>query len=287
LAPACLAVSNLVDNHVLHSRLRDPVSYDILTTWPTLPVAVAIFLTTKVSFAFEAWFFGTAIGFAFSFLFILYNIAMMKEHGPNVVSVIYTSPLFVASLAWVFLDENLSATNYIGILLLVASAFLVLYKRIDSKNLALGVVLVYAFCSAVGRVATKSVLEGVDVWSYFFWFLVGGILGSIVLAFATRKTLVASVRKIDAGVLALIGTTTIFSTIGLVLLYSAFSLGSVTLASGLTAVQPSLVLVYSAVLLRFRPRAIPPERIPGRWSALRRVAAVLLIIGGAFALVGV
>lgn len=287
LAPAFFAVSNLVDNHILHARLKDAVSYDVLTTWVTLPVAVVIFLATKVSFAFEAWFVGTAVGFSFAFLFILYNVAMMREQGTNVVSVIYISPLFVAILALVFLGERLSLANYAGILLLIASAFLVLYKRIDAKNRALGIILVYALASAVARVVTKSALEDVDIWSYFFWFLVGGLLGSIVLACVWRRSLGTAVRKLDAPVLLLIVTTTAFSTVGLVLLYSAFSYGSVTLASGLTAVQPSLLFLYSAVLLYFRPAAIPPERITGRRADVRKVGAALLIIVGALALTGI
>jgi len=286
LAPICLGASNLVDNHVLHARLSDPVAYDIVTAWSTVPIAVCIFLEWRVSFAFDAWFVGTAVGFAFAFLFILYNIAMMREQGTNVVSVIYTSPLFIAVLALVFLGEKLSVTNYMGILLLVSSAFLVLYRRIDAKNIALGVILVYAFASSVSRVVTKSALEDVDVWSYFFWFLVGGIMGTTILSVIRPKSFSLVLRKLDARLLLLVIATTVFSTIGLVFLYSAFSLGSVALASGLSAIQPTVVFVYSTVLLRIRPGAIPAERITGRWADARKVGAVLLIVLGAMALTG-
>jgi len=286
LAPICLGASNLVDNHVLHARLSDPVAYDIVTAWSTVPIAVCIFLEWRVSFAFDAWFVGTAVGFAFAFLFILYNIAMMREQGTNVVSVIYTSPLFIAVLALVFLGEKLSVTNYMGILLLVSSAFLVLYRRIDAKNIALGIILVYAFASSVSRVVTKSALEDVDVWSYFFWFLVGGIMGTTILAALRPRSLSLVLRTLDARLLLLIIATTAFSTLGLVFLYSAFSLGSVALASGLSAVQPTVVFVYSTVLLRIRPGAIPAERITGRWADARKIGAVLLIVLGAAALTG-
>ena len=286
LAPICLGASNLVDNHVLHARLSDPVAYDIVTAWPSIPVAVGIFLEWKVSFAFDAWFVGSAVGFAFAFLFILYNIAMMKEQGTNVVSVIYTSPIFVAVLATVFLDENLSVINYVGILLLVSSAFLVLYRRIDARNTALGIILAYAFASSVFRVVTKSALENVDVWSYFFWFLVGGLLGTTILAALRPRNLSAAVKRLDSPLVLLIIATSAFSTLGLVLLYSAFSLGSVALASGLSAIQPTVVFVYSAILLRLRPVAIPPERITGRWADARKIGAALLIVLGALALTG-
>jgi drug/metabolite transporter (DMT)-like permease len=287
LAPICLGASNLIDNHILHARLSDPVAYDIITSWLSAPIAVGIFLAWRVSFAFDAWFVGTAVGFAFAFLFILYNIAMMREHGTNVVSVMYTSPLFVAILAFLFLGEKLTVTNYAGILLLISSAFLVLYRRIDAKNIALGIILVYAFASSVARVATKSALEDVDVWSYFFWFLIGGMIGTVILAALRPKSLTAAWKKLDARLLLLLIATTVFSTMGLVFLYSAFSLGSVALASGLSAIQPTVVFLYSSILLRLRPGAIPPERISGRWADARKLGTVLLIVLGALTLTGI
>jgi len=286
LVPFCLAGSNIIDNYVLHVRLDDPVSYDILTTWLTIPVAVAVFLVWKVSFAFNAWFVGTAVGFAFAFLFILYNFAMMKEQGTNVVALIYTSPLFVAVLALVFLGEQLTLTNYLGILILILSAFLVLYRKLDAKNIALGVILVYAFFSAAARVASKSALENVDIWSYFFWFLVGGILGTLILAAIRPRRLAAAWRRVDARLLLLFIATTSLGELGFVLLYSAISIGSVVLASGLSAIQPTLVLVYSAILVRVRPGVIPAERASGRWAGARKIAAVVLIILGVLALTG-
>jgi len=286
LAPICLAASNLIDNHVLHARLGDPVAYDILTTWAAVPIAAAIFLGWRVSFAMDAWFVGTSVGFAFAFLFILYNMAMMREQGTNVVSVMYTSPIFVAILATAFLGESLTVANYAGIVLLVSSALLVLYKRIDTRNKALGIILVYAFASAVSRVVTKSALDSVDVWSYYFWFLVGGAIGTTILAALRPRSLTTALKKMDAPLLLLIASTTAISTVGLLFLYSAFSLGSVALASGLSAIQPTALFVYSALLLRLWPGAIPPERITGRWANARKIGAVMLIVAGALALAG-
>jgi len=287
LVPFCLAGSNVIDNYVLHERFDDPVSYDILTTWLTIPIAVAVFLLWKVSFDFEAWFVGMAVGFAFAFLFILYNFAMMKEQGTNVVSLIYTSPLFVAILALAFLGEQLTLMNYLGIIILILSAFLVLYKKLDAKNIALGIVLVYAFFSAVARVASKSALVNVDIWSYFFWFLIGGIIGTLLLAGIRPRRLAAAWRRVDARLLLLFVVTTGLGELGFVLLYSAFSMGSVVLASGLSAIQPTLVFVYSAILARIRPGVIPAGGASGRWAGARRIAAVILIILGVLALTGV
>jgi drug/metabolite transporter (DMT)-like permease len=189
-------------------------------------------------------------------------------------------------MAVVFLGERLTVTNYAGILLLVFSALLILYRRIDTKNVALGIILAYALAASVSRIVTKSALENVDVWSYYFWFLIGGIVGTAILAAVRPRSLSMMVKKMDTSLFLLITATVGISTVGLLLLYSAFSLGSVALASGLSAIQPTVLFVYSSVLLRFRPGAIPPERIGGRWSSARKVGAVLLIVVGALALTG-
>jgi drug/metabolite transporter (DMT)-like permease len=286
LAPVFFAVSNLVDNHVLHIRLGDPISYDILSIWPSLPFALLIFLSTPVSFAFDAYVVGTLVGFAFAFLYVLYEMAMMKEQGTNVISVIYTNPLFVAILATASLHEALTALDVVGILLLTTSAFLVLYERFDMKNVALGLALAYSFGSAVTRVVGKSALGHVDVWSYLFWFIVGEGLGSLVLVPLHRDELRRSIAKLDRTTFFLILTTTIFSFVAFALLYFAFSLGPVALASGMTAIQPTILLVYSSVLLHYRPDALPAERVKGRWASARKVGAVLLIVVGALALTG-
>jgi len=284
LAPVFFAVGNVIDNHVLHSRLRDPVSYNILTTWPSLPFAAAIFLFWRVSFAFNAWFVAGTIGFVFTFLFIMYTTAMMKEQGTNVVSVLYTGPLFVAVLAAVFLGERLDTVDYAGIVLIVASAFLVLYRRFDSKNRALGIMLVYALLSSSARIVAKSALESVDLWSYLFWFLVGGGIGSVVLAILWSRRFSVAWRQLDARTTSLLIATSTISTFGLILLYAAISLGAVSIASGLAAVQPTIVFLLTAVLVHFRPGAVPSERVSGRWADMRKIGAVLLIILGVLAL---
>lgn len=287
LAPTFFAVSNVVDNHVLYVRLSDPISYDILTIWPSLPFAVIIFLLTPISYAFDAYFIGTLVGFIFAFLYVLYETAMMREQGTNVISMIYTIPLFVAIFATIFLHETLTALGVTGILLLMASAFLVLYERFDTKNVALGLALAYAFGSAVTRVVGKSALGHVDVWSYLFWFIVGEGLGSLVLVPLHRDELRTSITRLDKVTFLLIITTTVFSFVAFALLYFAFSLGPVALASGMTAIQPSILLVYSTVLLHYHPKALPAERVKGRWATNRKVGAVLLIVIGALALTGV
>ena len=111
-------------------------------------------------------------------------------------------------------------------------------------------------------------------------------MGTTILAALRPRSISLVLRRLDARLLLLIIATTAFSTAGLVFLYSAFSLGSVALASGLSAVQPTVVFVYSTVLLRIRPGAIPAERITGRWADARKIGAVLLIVLGAVALTG-
>src|SRR5208337_653092 len=158
LAPLCWAGANLVDNHILSKRLRDPVAYDVLEIWVGSIFAVLILISVKVSLEFDAYFYGTLVGLGFSGLYVLYDIGMMKEEGTRVVSLIYTLPLYVAVISWFVFGEELVVRNYLGIVLLVVSAFLVSYKKLTRSNVStsgLLMVIFFAIGSACTRIVSK------------------------------------------------------------------------------------------------------------------------------------
>ncbi len=283
LAPLSWAASNLVDNYLLSKKLSDAIAYDVLTILISSVFAVLIFVSVKVSVGFDAFFYGTLVGLAFSGLYVLYNIGMMKEEGMQVVSVIYTLPLYVALFSWLFLGEGLDAQNYLGIVLLCASAIMISYKTITRSNLStsgLLVVFVFAIGSAMTRVVSKFALAGVDVWSYLFWFTVGEIIGAFLLLSHRpyRERLGNAIHSIGRGVWILVCTTTLLGFIGYLSFYSAISIGSVSIASGVSAWSPTVIWVYSLVVAKVRPGLLPAVRV--RKSPYLKMGAVTLIIVG-------
>jgi len=287
LAPVTLAIGNLVDNHLLHRAIRDPVTYDIITIIPTPIFAGMIFLSTRVSASTVAIAAGTAIGLSFAFMWVLYDVGMMKEEGTSVVSIVYTIPLYVSILSWVFLGEVLTPINYAGIVMLLFSVLLVFYKRTSHNALLLA--LAYAVFGAVTRVVSKPVLGQVDVWSYLFWVVVGQCIGALALSCwpSYRVRLRKSIRSLKPVTTLLVVTTASATFGGYFFLYSAISLGPVALASGITAVQPFILLVYSTFVLWRWPGSLPVDEIADRYSSIRKVIAAALIIAGTAALTGI
>jgi drug/metabolite transporter (DMT)-like permease len=284
MAPMTLAVGNLVDNHLLHRAIRDPVTYDVITIMPSLVFGALIPLFTRVSASLVAIAAGTAIGFSFALMWVLYDVGMMKEEGTSVVSIVYTIPLYVAVLSWLFLGEVLTAIGYAGIAMLLLSVLLVFYRRASHHALLLA--LAYAVFGAVTRVVSKPVLGQVDVWSYMLWVVVGQNLGALALSCwpAYRQRLRKSIASLRPATVLLVVVTASATFGGYFFLYSAISLGPVALASGITAVQPFVLLVYStAVLLRW-PGSLPVDEVKDRYSSLRKVLAAALIILGTLAL---
>ena len=285
-APALWGVGILVDRYVLFNRLMDYISYDIFTIWLSLAYVVLVILTVRVSFAFDAYFIGTAVGVLYAMLFILYDYGMMKKEATDVSSIIYINPLFVAVLSWVFLKETLDPVNYLGIVLLTLSAIVVSYRRITRRDIALLYVFIFALGVSIGRVVGKSVLGDVDVWSYLFWVTIGNNIGAIILTVLPLRgrQLRFSITSQTRRSLSIIVLGSVAGFVGYVLFYKALSLGSVTVASGITALLPSYVLVYSSLILLLKPNSISGGA-RDKSVLLRRLAAVLLIAAGTWALV--
>ena len=66
---------------------------------------------------------------------ILYFKAMAIEESSRVISLWYTGTIFVPIFAYVFLEEKLSLPSYLGIILLVASAMFISYRKEEGKKL--------------------------------------------------------------------------------------------------------------------------------------------------------
>jgi len=286
LAPATLAIGNLIDNHLLHMAIRDPVTYDIITIIPSPIFGAMIPLFTRVSMSMVAIATGTAIGFSFAFMWVLYDVGMMKEEGTSVVSIVYTIPLYVAFLSWLFLGEVLTLANYAGIFMLLLSVLLVFYRRTSHHALLLA--LVYAVFGAVTRVVSKPVLGQVDVWSYLFWVVVGQCIGALALSCrpSYRVRLRKSIRSLQPLTVLFVGITASATFVGYLFLYSAISLGPVALASGITAVQPFILLLYTTAVLWRWPGSLPVDEVEDKYSSIRKIAATALIIVGTAALTG-
>ena len=72
--------------------------------------------------------------------YLLFMKSIHVEEVSRVVTLQYTYPLFIAPMGFIFLNEGLTPANYGGILLLVASTFMISFKKIGKETLFSSVV---------------------------------------------------------------------------------------------------------------------------------------------------
>jgi drug/metabolite transporter (DMT)-like permease len=128
------AAGVVIDKYVLTKHMQDPFSYQLLLIIVEAPVMLPL-LFTSTSTALPWSLLGIIGGFGLYPGLILYFKAMAIEESSRVISLWYTGTIFVPIFAYVFLEEKLSLPSYLGIILLVASAMFISYRKEEGKKL--------------------------------------------------------------------------------------------------------------------------------------------------------
>ena len=216
---------------------------------------------------------------------LLVLTALGKLEASRVVAGYHTYPVFVAIMAIIFLDERLSASHWIAIVLVVAGGGLVMVgqKRVTvetGNSAAITLVFLASAAISVGMLASKMALNQMDVWNAFA--LRSLFLGTIFLS----PGLIPQGRK---QVKVILGNRTallrIFIAEGLIapvaiyVMMLALSFGSAALVTTLLSTQPVFVFVISA-LLSTRYWNVMQEPLTGKAMGLKG-ASIAMVVGGA------
>jgi len=291
LAPILFAIGNVIDKFALTKKLRDPFSYNIITIFIGIIPTILVPLFLPISFEWQ-YLLGILYGVIFSVIYVLYNKAMMEGEVSRMVSIMYMIPVFTMVLSTIFLQEYLSLENYpikyFGVILLVISAILVSYKKEKrKKHLVLSpiiIMLIYAFGSASMKVLSKYVLNFIDYWSFFFWGLIGNLIGAFILLITishVRKNFVKDILRIDKRTWSLLFLTDFFNYAAYLVLFIAISLGFVSLVMGVASIQPMIVFIFVLFLSLYKPHHLK-EEITKSIILLKALAVILIFVGGYF-----
>jgi len=282
LSTSMFAVCNVIDKFNLTKKIKNPYSYNILgLSLNIFPVLFLIFYL-NLNFDFSSLL-SILYGFAFAFLYILYNKAMTKEEASRVISISRISPIFVLTMSFIFLHEVLSYQKYLGIIFLVSSAILISYKKTKKKfSLSTGIILVlfYALGLATMGIIAKYNLSNIEYWAFYFWNLVGNILGGLFLILipSLRKNLISEVSRIDIKTWLSVLSSDIFSWAGYIFYFIALSISFVSLLSAVFSFQPLIVFIITLILTIRRPKILK-EEINRKSLLFKSLAFVFVIIG--------
>jgi drug/metabolite transporter (DMT)-like permease len=277
------AAGVVIDKYVLTKHIQDPFSYQLLLIIVEAPVMLPL-LFTSTSTAFPWSLLGIIGGLGMYPGLILYFKAMAIEESSRVISLWYTGTIFVPIFAYVFLKEKLSLPSYLGIILLVASAMFISYRKEEGKKAvispALGLILTSGIVFAGYEVLTKYVLGALDYFSYFAWNFVGtAILGLALFCLPKiRHNFLNDIQKVNRTVLLWRIINTSIGLTATVLYYIAISSGPVSLVSATASFEPFFVFAITLVLSLFVPRILK-EETGKKVVAVKGLALILIIVG--------
>ena len=282
LSAAAYSALDLIEKPLISNKIKSPLMLAMFVAifYPINLVLIPVFF--KIDFALLPSALSFAIGAGMGIAYLLFMKAIRVEEISRVVTLHYTYPLFIAPMAFFFLNEGLTSANYAGIVLLVVSTFMISYKGNGTRILyspALLLMTVLNVAIAIENILAKYLFDFTNSWSFIFWLTAGIVVIRMLLLVAPR------VRKEFMAIQfrQLIGYGVAISLLFLVAnmsYYSAVSLQLVSLVSALSAIQPMFILAMVVAILYLKPAFVSEEL--SKKAVITKSIAVVLVFAGTY-----
>ena len=281
------ALVSMFDKTVLYRYARTPLTLPLLTGFAQTTIGLVVLAAVGIPDDATWKATGTALGSGvlFGLSGLLGMRVLFSQEVSRTIPVTQTAPIFAAVIALVFLDETISALQWVAILATVAGAAL-LSLRMEAGGgsvflhrsffpLILGAVI-FGAANVIGKVA----LDDLPVMYTHAMRSLG--LGSTFLLLNLRPAPLANVREfISQRSPALIFVSInelIIANGALVLLLWALSLGPVSLVTALVGTRAMFVVLYSTTLALVWKGALGEETSAG--SIAVKAGSTSLIVAG-------
>ncbi|MQF94658.1 MAG: hypothetical protein FI731_03175 [SAR202 cluster bacterium] len=210
------------------------------------------------------------------------------EEASRATAIFHVFPVFVAIIAVIWLGEELVPGQWTAIIVIVAGAFLVSYRRrpegASSRfSQAFPILIAASLITACSHVFAKSALDdGLTVWMTY-----SIRTGSMAVAFAALAKPQGFIQMIPVlrswrTVGLIVAGDFIMAPIASISLNWATSLGAISLVAALAATRPFFVFMVSSLFSTQRIRLLN-EPLEGETISLK-LAALAMIVGGIAAL---
>ncbi len=205
------------------------------------------------------------------------------EEASRASAIIHTFPVFVAILAVVFLGETLVAGQWVGILVVVAGAFIISVwgsrsGKIIRLNKAFPILIGASLFTAAGLLTGKYALEELPVWFVYSTRQYGmGLMFAFLWRPGAFGELFGALRSWRTFLLLFLAEYSL-APLAVLLNVTAISLGPVSLVSTMTATRPLFVFIYGTILSTSAFRLLDE---PLDWRTLSvKLVAIMMIVGG-------
>lgn len=228
--------------------------------------------------------------FTFSLLFIYQ--ALEKDEVSKIAPISgAATPIFTLILAFIFLGERLSGSQFIAFVLLVSGGIIMASffgpgagKKLSSFGI--GKAIFAGFLLGASFVFSKFIYNHHSFINSFIWIRSGGFLAAFLLLFSSdcRRAIFRANKNIKAKTGGLVVFNKALAAGGFILLNFGIYLGNVSLANALQGIQYLFLLVLTIFLSKKLP-GIVREKIT-LTAIIPKLIAILLIVLGLVVLAG-
>jgi uncharacterized membrane protein len=245
-----------------------------------LTIGSMVFGMPNLGYMSLAWSAGAVMGLGLA----IYFWGLTFEEVSRVSPIFGTAPLFSALLAVIFLSEEMTGIQWVGILVIVLGASLLSFRPtpgrrgfIGSKEL--GIFFVGALLVGGALVLNKQASSGLSVWALFACYSFG--IGFSLTMSSIRPTLIPQLINVVRDKVAIqlfLIVEVALASIFIVLMQMSIKLGPVSVIGGILAARSLFVLIFST-LLSTRYWNLLNEPLDKQTLALKSFSTVLIVVG--------
>lgn len=283
ISAVVFAVVSILDKVILTRYTPSAPTFIVLTGLLQIPGAfiVLIFVPFQ-SYSLDVWIIGYFAGFVWGISLVIMFLVMSREDVSRVIPVIATSPVFVAVLATVYLQEDLSVIHWAAIVVTVAGAALISLRWTghNQKELLGSSFFLLLLASALvagGQFLSKVALEEMSVLNLHVLRNVG--MGMACMLIPLRPSIIRETRQVLAdrkGTGVLVLNEGIIALVASLLTLWSIALGPVSLVVTVMSTRPLFVFVMS-VLLSFGVWKMLEEPLD-RGTLVRKMVFTAMIV---------
>jgi drug/metabolite transporter (DMT)-like permease len=275
VSAAIMAVVSVLDSHLVSKRFAAIRPFMLLVGGIHLLYAVVLSVVVPLPAGAEPF-----IGIAFLSSFIRTGAIIILLDGlrhrevSTVIPIIYTYPMFVAVIAFLWLGERLAWQQWLAIGVIALGAVLISLNR-EPSRIQMGrprsmLIVLASLLFALADVTGKVALEQLTFW-HLFW--IGAmVMGGVFLVVSLRPGVMRTIADLPGRgkTLAVVALNEVIAPVGIAISYWALQGGPVSLVSALLSTRPLFVLVFALLLSWWAPGFL-------FWSGGRRLVAVRVI----------
>ncbi len=279
--PAFFAITNVIDKFLLEKRIKDVFSLLFIVGIISFIAALfVLFIVPLKNMTATVVIFCLLSGIVTGIGYYLYYWAMIFEEASRVVGVMNVTPILVALFSVIFLGEILPFWKYFAIVIVVVGAIMLGIDKFELKTYArkgFWIMIFSCFFWAGARIFQKYVLGYVSFWNLFVLesFAVSVVLCLTILKKKTRENLGSTLKSSQI----IIFSVTV-NILGVIISLWAISLGSVSLVSALSSVQPLYVLFFMIIMSLFVSHIL--KEVISKKTLTTKIVAIFLIVVGTF-----